>query len=135
MMHNKIMEIIQYALDNPYKYGDNDCNIIVLRLIDLINGTTTLANRQYKTVKQGIKGLNKQGWNHTGEVVEQYCDEVTHTIDGDIWLDPDNELIMAVVVSGRVLGVNEEHNGFVLQAKPKNGKYYRVRKQSNGENN
>ena len=127
-LHNEIMNIIQYSHDNPYKFGDNDCNIIVLRLIDLINGTTTLANRKYKSIKAGIAGLKKEGWNHTGEIVEAYCDPVQYAIDGDIWLDPDNPLIMAVVVSGRVLGVNSEHTGFEVQPKPTNGKYYRIRK-------
>jgi len=104
---------------------------VPIRIIDLFAGTL-LSIREYTSIKEGIAGLNKEGWNHTGEIVEAYCDEVTHVIDGDIWLDPDNPLIMAVVVSGRVLGVNDEHNGFVLQPIPKKGKYYRVRKQDNG---
>nr|WP_314523134.1 ornithine carbamoyltransferase [uncultured Rahnella sp.] len=128
-MQNQIIKIIQDAIDNPYEFGTNDCNLIVLRMIDLINGTTTLAEREYTTVKEGIAGLNKEGWNHTGEIVEAYCDEVQHTIDGDIWLDPDNPLIMALVASDRVLGVNQDHTGFELQYKPTKGKYYRVRKQ------
>lgn len=131
-LHNEIMSIIQYSLDNPYKYGDNDCNLIVLRIIDLINGTTTLADRQYTSIKEGIAGLNADGWNHTGEIVEQYCNPVESVIDGDIWLDPDNPLIMAVVASGRVLGVNDSHDGFVLHPKQTKGQYYRVRKHKHG---
>lgn len=53
-LHNEIMNVIQYAIDNPYQFGDNDCNIIVLRIIDLINGTTQLANREYTSVQEGI---------------------------------------------------------------------------------
>lgn len=128
MMHNELIKIIQYSIDNPYKYGDNDCNLIVLRIIDLFTDST-LANRQYTSIKEGIAGLKKEGWDHTGQIVEQYCDEVQHFIDGDIWLDPDNPLIMAVVVSGRVLGVNESHDGFELHPKPIQGRYFRVRKQ------
>lgn len=128
-MQNQIIKIIQDAIDNPYEYGKNDCNLIVLRMIDLINGTTTLADREYTTIKEGIAGLQKDGWEHTGEVVEQYCDEVQYTIDGDIWLDDDNPLIMSLVASNRILVVNDNHTGFVLQHKPTNGKYYRVRKQ------
>lgn len=131
-IHNEIMNIIQTAIDSPYQFGTNDCNIIVLRLIDLINGTTTLSDRQYTSVKEGITGLNKEGWNHTGEIVEAYCKPVQHVIDGDIWLDPDNPLIMAVVVSGRVLGVTADHDGFELQPKPTEGTYYRVRKHLDG---
>lgn len=128
MEHNEIIKIIEDAISNEYAYGTNDCNLIVLKMIDLINGTTSLSIREYSSIKEGIAGLNAEGWNHTGEIVEAYCDEVTHTIDGDIWLDPDNPLIMAVVASNRILGVNEDHKGFVLQPKPKKGKYYRVRK-------
>lgn len=130
-MHNELMKIIQYAIENPYKFGDNDCNIIVLRIIDLFAGTA-LAVREYSSIKEGIAGLIKEGWNHTGEIVEAYCNEVIHIIDGDIWLDPENPLIMAVVVSGRVLGVDQDHHGFELHPKPTKGKYFRVRKQKDG---
>ena len=131
-MHNEIIKIIQGSLDNPYQYGTNDCNLTVLKLIDLIAGTT-LSVREYTSVKEGIAGLKKDGYEHTGEVVLKYCDEVKYTIDGDIWLDPDNPLIMAVVASNRIVAVNEEHTGFVLKPKPTDGKYYRVRKQGNGK--
>lgn len=67
MMHNELMKIIQYSIDNPYKYGDNDCNLIVLRIIDLFTGST-LANRNYTSVKEGIAGLKKEGWDHTGQI-------------------------------------------------------------------
>lgn len=59
-LHNEIMNIIQYAIDNPYQFGDNDCNIIVLRIIDLINGTTHLANREYTSIQEGIAGLKAE---------------------------------------------------------------------------
>lgn len=129
MDHNKLMEIIQYSYENPHQNGTNDCNLTVLKVIDLIAGTT-VSVRKYKTVKSGLASLKKDGWNHTGEIVEHYGYEVTHPIDGDIWLDPDNPLIMAVVVSDRILGVNDNHDGFELQALPTNGKYYRIRKQN-----
>ncbi|EMX0834921.1 ornithine carbamoyltransferase, partial [Raoultella ornithinolytica] len=51
--------------------------------------------------------------------------EVEIPIDGDIWLDDDNPLIMGIVVSGRLMGVNESHDAFELHNKKKNGKYYR----------
>lgn len=125
-LHNEIVNIIQYSLDNPYGYGTNDCNLTVLKIIDAIAGTT-LANRTYSNIKSGIAGLKKDGFKNTGQIVIQYCDEVKYTIDGDIWLDPDNELIMAVVASDRIVAVNDEHTGFELKFKPQEGKYYRVR--------
>ncbi|WP_354690955.1 ornithine carbamoyltransferase [Phytobacter sp. RSE-02] len=126
-LHNQLMDIIQYAIDNPHKLCDNDCNMTVLKVIDLFAGTT-FSDRKYKTIKAGIKGLNTDGWDHTGQIVQTYCDEVTHTIDGDIWLDSDNPLTMGVVVSGRLLGIDDKHEHFQLIQKPTDGKYYRVRK-------
>lgn len=131
MDHNKLFDIIQWSYENPHINGVNDCNLTVLKIIDLIAGTS-VSVREYSTVKEGIASLKKDGWNHTGEIVEHYCDVVEYPIDGDIWLDPDNPLIMAVVISDRILGVNESHDGFELQKLPTDGKYYRVRKQ-NGE--
>ncbi|WP_123345245.1 MULTISPECIES: DUF6950 family protein [unclassified Enterobacter] len=125
--HNDIIKIIETALGKPHEVGTNDCNIIVMRIIDLIAGTKWSTTLNYKTIRSGIKQLNELGFNSTQDIVHQYCDEVSVTIDGDIWLDDDNPLIMGVVVSGRVLGVNEEHDTFVLINKPK-GKYYRTRK-------
>lgn len=131
-MNNGIIKIVQDALDNEYKFGVNDCNIIVLRVIDLIANTEWSKIAEYKNVKAGIKQLNTLGFNSTQDIVTQHCDEVSIVIDGDIWLDPENPLLMGVMVSGRLLGVNEEHNGFVLINKPKDGKFYRTRKVNNG---
>lgn len=125
--HNEIIKIVQDALEQPHKVGSNDCNIIVMRIIDLFAGTEWSTIMQYKTIKDGIKQLNNLGFNSTQDIVLQHCDEVSVTIDGDIWLDEDNPLIMGVVVSGRLLGINEGHDTFELIKKPK-GKYYRTRK-------
>ncbi|MDF2784221.1 MAG: ornithine carbamoyltransferase [Pantoea eucrina] len=127
-MQNEIIDIIQYALDNPYEFGTNDCNIMVMRMVDLIAGTNT-ADRKYSNSKEGIKSLKADGYAHTGEIVLKYCDEVEFTIDGDVWLDDENPLIMGIVASNRLVGINEEHNKFILTPKPSTGKYYRVRKQ------
>lgn len=127
-LHNQLMDILNFTLEHPHELCTNDCNMLVMRVIDLFAGTT-ISHREYRTIKEGIEGLKNNGWNHTGEIVLQYCNEVTHTIDGDIWLDPENPLIMGVVVSGRFIGCNENHDGFILINKPTEGKYYRVRKQ------
>lgn len=127
MKHKELIKILEWSLETPHENGTNDCNLTVMKVIDLFAGTT-IADRKYKTIKQGLAGLKKEGWNHTGEIVEAYCDPVEVPIDGDIWLCPDNPLVMAVVVSERILGVNETHDGFELQRLPTNGRYYRVRK-------
>ncbi|HHA1271506.1 TPA: ornithine carbamoyltransferase [Enterobacter mori] len=124
-LHNEIIKIIEDALADEYQYGTNDCNIVSLRIIDLIKGTDWSTIASYTTLKEGIKQLNDLGFDSTQDIVIQECKQVTIPIDGDIWLDPDNPLIMAVVVSGRLLGVNEDHTGFKLINKKQNGTYYR----------
>lgn len=117
-LHNEIMKHIEDALANPYSFGTNDCNIVALRVVDTIKGTN------WSEVAQ----LHELGFNSTQDIIIQECKQVEIPIDGDIWLDPDNPLLMAVVVSGRLLGVNDEHNAFVLINKKKNGTYYRSNK-------
>lgn len=125
-MQNKIMEILNFALDNPYEYGTNDCNLMALRIIDAYIGTE-FSNVEYSTIKEGLTKYKELGWQCPAEIVKEYCYPVEHTIDGDIWIDPENPLIMAVVAAGRVLGIDDQHSNFELHSKPKNGTYYRVR--------
>lgn len=126
-IHNQLIEIVQYTLDNPHELCKNDCNMLVMRVIDLFAGTN-VSKRKYKTIKSGIAGLKKEGFEHTGELVKHYCDEVKFSTDGDIWLDPDNPLIMGVVISNRLVGIDSNHEKFILIEKPTKGNYYRLRK-------
>ncbi|EJW4411562.1 ornithine carbamoyltransferase [Escherichia coli] len=124
-LHNQIMKHIEDALANEYKYGTNDCNIVALRIVDTIKGTTWASIASYDSLLTGVKQLNDLGFDSTQDIIKQECIQVEIPIDGDIWLDPDNPLIMGIVVSGRLLGVNEEHTGFKLINKKKKGTYYR----------
>ena len=125
MIHNEIMKIIERALYEPYQYGENDCNIVALRIVDLLCSTEWSQIAKYSTLKEGIKQLNDLGFDSTQDIINKECREVEIPIDGDIWLDDDNPLIMGIVVSGRLMGVNESHDAFELHNKKKNGKYYR----------
>ncbi|EPQ3345285.1 MULTISPECIES: DUF6950 family protein [Citrobacter freundii complex] len=120
--------LIMKAMSTTYSLGSNDCNIMALQVIDLRAGTGWEQVAKYKTIKQGIKQLKELGYISTGDIVREYSDEVTHPIDGDIWIDSENPLIMGVVFSNRLVGVNTEHNEFKLIAIPLDGKFYRVRK-------
>lgn len=124
-LHNEIIKIIENALADEYQYGTNDCNIVALRIIDLIKSTEWSSIASYKTLREGIKQLNDLGFDSTQDIVIQECKQVSIPIDGDIWLDPDNPLVMGIVVSGRLLGVNEVHTSFKLINKKNNGTYYR----------
>lgn len=133
-IHNMIMNIVEQALNGDYQYGKNDCNIVALRIVDLFAGTNWASIAKYKTLKGGMRQLSKLGFDSTQDIIKQHCDEVSIAIDGDIWLDNDNPLIMGIFISGRLLGVNESHNGFELINKPTDGAFYRTRRVSRWEN-
>lgn len=127
-----IFNIMNDALNNPYELGKNDCNIVVLKVLDLRAGTIWADTAKYDTIPKGIKQLRKLGFDCTGDIVRDYSDVVEFPIDGDIWIDNDNPLIMGVIFSNRMLGVNTEHNNFKLDPIRKDGVLYRVRKTNNG---
>ena len=126
--HNQLIKIIQDAVDQPYKYGTYDCNIVALRIVDLFACTNWAEIAKYKTLKGGLKQLKELGYTSTQEIIKQYADPVQSPIDGDLWLDPDSHNIL-IIVSGRELGVNTEHTQFQLNVLSKDGGYFRVRKQ------
>lgn len=129
-----LYDIAHNGLSSPYELGKNDCNIMCLRIVDLRAGTAWADTCQYASIKEGIKQLHDLGFSSTGDIIREYADEVTHPIDGDIWIENDNPLIMGVIFSNRMIGVNTEHNKFQLNPIRNDGVFYRVRKQHNGWN-
>lgn len=129
-----VFDILNDALNTSYELGTNDCNIVVLKVVDLRAGTTWANIAQYYTILNGYKQLKKLGYECTGDIVRELSDEVDLPIDGDIWIDNENPLIMGVIFSNRMLGVNTEHNKFQLIPIRNDGVFYRVRKHNNGWN-
>lgn len=129
-MINKIVDICQDALNTPYQLGKNDCNILVLKVIDLICSTEYVKMCKYDTLRKGRNILKKLGVESTFELIEKYIEEVEFPIPGDIWIDEDDSTVMSVYISNRILVVDEEHTHFELDF-PTDGKFYRVRS-SNG---
>lgn len=125
---NQLYDICSNALTSDYKYGQNDCNILALKVLDLKAGTDWSEISQYDSVLAGYKQLKELGFNSTQDIILKYADVADYPIDGDIWMDKENPLIMAVVFSGRLLGVNEDHTKFKLIPLHENGAYYRIRK-------
>ncbi|HGK4843934.1 TPA: ornithine carbamoyltransferase [Kluyvera georgiana] len=129
-----VFDILNDALNAPYELGNNDCNIVALKIVDLRAGTTWANIAQYDTILDGYKQLKKLGYENTGDIVREFSDEVELPIDGDIWIDDENPLIMGIIFSNRMLGVNIEHNKFQLNPIRDDGVFYRVRKYNNGWN-
>lgn len=130
--HNAIYAICENALNNPYEYGNNDCNTLALSILDEIAGTEWVKECTYTTYKGGLKRLIELEYDSTGDIIKQYAEPVTVAIDGDIWIDPDNGNMLSVVMSNRMLTVNNEHTKFNLSPMEK-GTYYRIRKLENGK--
>ncbi|WP_431712688.1 DUF6950 family protein [Serratia marcescens] len=129
-MINKIVDICQDALNTPYQLGKNDCNILVLKVIDLMCSTEYVKMCKYDTLRKGRNILKKLGVESTFELIEKYLEEVEFPIPGDIWIDEYDSTVMSVYVSNRILVVDEQHTHFELDF-PTDGKFYRVRS-SNG---
>ncbi|HAV1973405.1 TPA: ornithine carbamoyltransferase [Enterobacter hormaechei subsp. steigerwaltii] len=128
MDHNKIVAICQDAIDSPFKQGSNDCNIIALRVVDVLTGSDWESKCKYKTLKGGLKQLKDLGVEYTIDLILSVLEEVTVPIDGDLWVDPANKHNICIVISGRLLGVTDDHANFALVPKRKDGTYYRIRK-------
>ncbi|WP_439069245.1 ornithine carbamoyltransferase [Serratia nevei] len=129
-MINKIVDICKDALNTPYQLGKNDCNILVLKVIDLMCSTEYVKMCKYDTLRKGRNILKKLGVQSTFELIEKYLEQVEFPIPGDIWIDEDDSTVMSVYVSNRILVVDEQHTHFELDF-PTDGKFYRVRS-SNG---
>lgn len=123
-----VFDILNDALNRPYELGNNDCNLVVLKVVDLRAGTTWSEIASYDSILSGYKQLMKLGYESAGDIVREFSDEVELPIDGDIWIDDQNPLIMGVIFSNRMLGVNTEHNKFQLNPIRDDGVFYRVRK-------
>lgn len=127
-MNNELYEIASFVMNNPYKYGHNDCNITALRVLDLIAGTEYAQIAQYDSVLQGFKQLKEHGFSSVQEIIKQHSDETQFPIDGDIWIDEENPVLMGLVFSDRLLGIDETHTQVTLLPLTEEGKYYRIRK-------
>lgn len=128
-----LINILNEALDNPYEIGRNDCNLIVLKWIDLFCGTDYMstANLGYDNVKDGLKLFQSIGFSGIEELIQQHADvvEVTVPILGDIWISSTG-LNTTVFQHNAWICVNADHTGFYMNkaAITENGKYYRLRK-------
>lgn len=124
--YNKIFDVCEHAILSPYVLGVNDCNVIALKVLDIVACTEYTKLCTYDTLRKGKNILKKLGVSSTLEIIKLYADEVQYPIPGDIWVDADDEFCLSVYISGRILVVDKEHSRFELEL-PMNGKYYRIR--------
>lgn len=126
-----IGKLITRVLNSPFERGINDCNLMVLELIDLRCGTEyhKIGYGNYSTLKEGYALYQSIGMRNLTSIVEKHCEEVSTPIFGDIAM-VGNSHGGIVTQTGRVLVLNSEGTEFVIgEIKELEGiRFYRPRK-------
>jgi hypothetical protein len=123
----KIHNIAQGCISTDFALGQNDCNILVLKVIDQVCGTnyTELAIGKYKTIKAGQKLFTKHELGSLEEICKRHGQEVDTPVFGDIMI---NGMHGSVVLDGKYLALNDDSTGFSIAVLPwlHNWKFYRI---------
>jgi len=130
----KIHNIAQECISTDFALGQNDCNILVLKVIDQVCGTnyTDLAIGKYKTIKAGQKLFTKHDLGSLEEICKRHGHEVDTPVFGDIII---NGMHGSVVLDGKYLALNDDSTGFSIAVLPwlHNWKFYRITPAEGGE--
>jgi len=129
---HKIIEITDDVISREYELGQNDCNTLVLRVIDLMAGTdyTNLALGKYKSITGGKKVFRENGFKHLTDLVTRHCTEVPFPIMGDIYIE-EGGVNASVILNNTYISVDHENNKFNNKQLPSEmaGKFYRFNKE------
>ncbi|UYM56776.1 DUF6950 family protein [Leclercia adecarboxylata] len=130
----KIHNIAQECISTEFQLGQNDCNILVLKVIDQVCGTsyTDLAFGKYKTIKAGLKLFTKHELGSLEEICKQHGVQVDTPVFGDIMV---NGIHGSVVLDGKYIALNNDSTGFNVAVLPwiHNWKFYRITPAEGGE--
>lgn len=123
----KIHNIAQECISTEFQLGQNDCNILVLKVIDQVCGTnyTDLAFGKYKTIKAGQKLFTKHELGSLEEICKQHGVQVDTPVFGDIMV---NGIHGSVVLDGKYIALNNDNTGFNVAVLPwlHNWTFYRI---------
>jgi len=102
------------VLSKPYELGTNDCNIIVVRAIDILCDTeyTPIAYGKYSTVKDGLKIFTDNGFDDLEALVATHGVITKLPVIGDIMID---NLNASIVLNEVVLAVNHNTKQFEIK--------------------
>jgi len=130
----KIHNIAQECISTDFALGQNDCNILVLKVIDQVCGTnyTDLAIGKYKTIKAGQKLFTKHELGSLEDICKRHGQEVDTPVFGDIMI---YGMHGSVVLDGKYLALNDDSTGFNVAVLPwlHNWKFYRITPAEGGE--
>ncbi|MGX9299883.1 DUF6950 family protein [Pantoea ananatis] len=105
---------VEEVLSKPYELGTNDCNIIVVKAVDILCDTqyTEKAYGKYSTVKDGLKIFKQNGFEDLEELVATHGSLTEFPIIGDIMID---NLNASIVLNDVVLVVNHQTKQFEVK--------------------
>jgi len=123
----KIHNIAHTCISTQFELGQNDCNILVLKVIDQVCGTnyTDLAIGKYKTIKAGQKLFTKHELGSLEDICKLHGVQVDTPVFGDIMV---NGIHGSVVLDGKYIALNNDSTGFNVAVLPwiSDWKYYRI---------
>jgi len=104
----------EQVLSKPYELGTNDCNIIVVRAIDILCDTeyTSIAYGKYTTVKDGLQIFKDKGFEDLEDLVSKHGTITEFPVIGDIMIDNINA---SIVLNDCVLAVNHTTKQFEVK--------------------
>lgn len=104
----------EQVLSKPYELGTNDCNIIVVRAIDILCDTeyTSIAYGKYTTVKDGLQIFKDNGFEDLEDLVSKHGTITEFPVIGDIMIDNINA---SIVLNDCVLAVNHTTKQFEVK--------------------
>jgi len=113
----RIKHLLTHAedvLSKPYELGTNDCNIIVVKAIDILCDTayTPIAYGQYTTVKDGLQIFQDNGFEDLEDLVSKHGSVTEFPVIGDIMID---NLNASIVLNDCVLAVNHTTKQFEVK--------------------
>lgn len=113
----RIQHLLKHAeevLSKPYELGSNDCNIIVVKAIDILCDTeyTPIAYGMYSNVKDGMKIFKDNGFEDLEDLVSKHGTVTDFPVIGDIMID---NLNASIVLNDVVLAVNHTTKQFEVK--------------------
>lgn len=117
------------VLSKPYELGSNDCNIIVVKAIDILCDTnyTPIAYGKYSTVKDGLQIFKDNGFECLEHLVSKHGVITAFPVIGDIMID---NLNASIVLNDCVLAVNHTTKNFEVKrlSEFKDKVFYKIKK-------
>jgi hypothetical protein len=109
-----LLEHAEQVLSKPYELGTNDCNIIVVKAIDILCDTeyTPIAYGKYSTVKEGLKIFKANEFEDLEALVATHGVITEFPVMGDVMID---NLNASIVLNDVVLAVNHQTKQFEVK--------------------